>query len=136
MPAFSKKAGIVLWALDQATAVDDMGSFLTTPEIAERFRMWSVVSPQSAGAEVSKVKADLFDRNYIMMAGGRDHIHLTASGKEAVKNMRERVASAMGESLKTLDQADRRVLPRLIGALLSGKPAQPREVSEKESETA
>ena len=128
-PEFSKKTGIVLWVLDTATEVDASGRFLTTREIVEQFRKWSVVSESSASAEVSKVKSELLNRNYIMVAGGSDHIHLTAAGEKAVRQMRERAFSSLGERLKSVSKADRKQLLRIVGDLLAERPASAQGLS-------
>jgi|SRR5579862_1872586 len=118
MPQVSKKAGIILLILDSATTADEIGPYLSSGEIVEKFRAWSVVSPASANSEVSKAKAGLFDLNYVMVAGGRDHIHLTETGKVAARQMRERIAQAMGERLSEVGRGNLKRLVELIGGML------------------
>jgi hypothetical protein len=109
-PRFSKKVGVALWALGSSTKADNVGQYLTTGDIVKTFRDWFVVSEPSANSQVSKVKTDLFDLQFIKIEGDRDHIHLTQKGEDAVSQMLSVARKVLRDTLGVLTPEEHRVL--------------------------
>jgi len=109
-PAYSRKVIVVLWALSGSDTEDTVGKYLTTPDIANTFRDWFVVSESSVSSEVSKVKRELFDLNFIKIEGGQDHIHLTQRGDDAVRGTLAKATSLVQETLRVLSPDEQLVL--------------------------
>jgi len=109
-PHFSKKVGVALWALGGSKKRDDVGQYLTTSDLVTTFREWFVVSENNANSEVSKVKTDLFGRQFIKVEGDRDHVHLTKAGEDAVRQMHAVARSVLWQTLDALTAQERDVL--------------------------
>jgi hypothetical protein len=124
-PDFSKKVGVVLWILHGSQTTDNQGKYLTTSELVERFRDWFVVGEKNAGPEVSKAKSALLDGDYIMIAGGRDHIHLTSKGEKAVLDIRAKAKEALRGSLARLSSDDREQLLEIASRMVALKKMPP-----------
>jgi hypothetical protein len=109
-PHLSRRVGLALWALRNSTREDDVGKYLTTSDLTMTLRKWSVVSEESAGSAVSKLKAELFDHQYIKIEGGRDHIHLSGNGIDAVRKMIARAKRATEATVGVLKPEEQSVL--------------------------
>jgi hypothetical protein len=119
-PAHSRKVVVVLWALASASAEDKTGKYLTTQDIARTFRDWFVVSEANVSSEVSKVKKDLFDLNYIKIEGGHDHIHLSRDGEEAMHRTLTKARTLLQEVLGVLNPGEQLLLAVLTRRMLEG----------------
>lgn len=128
-PQFSKKVGVALWALGGSTKSDDVGRYLTTSDLVGTFRDWFVVSPDSANSEVSKVKADLFGRQFIKVEGDRDHIHLTPKGEDAVREMHGIARAVVGQTVSGLSPDERRTLIDFAARMIATRKPPARETS-------
>jgi hypothetical protein len=120
-PKFSKKVGVALWALGGSLKEDSIGRYVTTSDLVKTFRDWFVVSADSANSEVSKVKTDLFGRQFIKIEGDRDHIHLTQSGQEAVRQMHAVARSVVRQTLAALTTDECKVLLNLAQRMIATK---------------
>jgi hypothetical protein len=107
---FSKKVGVALLALESSTQEDSIGKYLSISDLNRIFRDWYVVSENSAGSQVAKVKSDLFDLGFIKIEGGADHIHLTAKGEEAVQRMHAVAINVIAPSVGVLSPDEQRIL--------------------------
>jgi hypothetical protein len=126
---FSRKVGIALWVLARSTERDTIGEYLTTSDLVRTFREWLVVNEEGkkgAASVVSKVKGDLFDLGYIIIAGGSDHIHLTEKGKAAAGEMMERANTAVQRAVSILTPDEQRALlgfaNRMVGSMRKKNP--------------
>jgi hypothetical protein len=117
-PAFSKKVGLVLLALDSSTMTDNEGKYLTVGDIARLFRQGFVVSESSVKSEASKVKNDLFALNFIRIEGGKDHIHLTPKGEAEARRLLTTATGMVEETLKVLDLGEQRQLLNFAARML------------------
>ena len=133
-PHFSKKVGVALWALGGSTKRDDVGQYLTTSDLVTTFRDWFVVSENSANSEVSKVKTDLFGRQYIKIEGDRDHIHLTTHGEDAIRQMRVVARKVVRQTLDALTAQERGVLLDFANRMIATKKPPTRASVPKASE--
>jgi len=124
-PAFSKKVGVVLWILGSSTTADAVGKYLTTAELVAKFREWFVVSEKSAGPEVSRAKKELLDDNYIMVVGGNDHLHLTALGEEALRELRTKARESLRTTLVNVHPDDRAQLLAIATRLITAQKLPP-----------
>jgi hypothetical protein len=120
-PQFSKKVGVALWALESSKQEDSIGKYLTISDLNRTFRDWFVVSEGSAGSQVAKVKSDLFDLGLIKIEGGSDHIHLTAKGEEAVRQMHAIAMNVIAASVGVLSPEEQRLLLDLAKKLIATK---------------
>ncbi len=110
-PGLSRRVGVALWALGGATKVDDVGNYLVTSDLVTTFLQWFVVSEENASSVVSKVKAELFDiHQFIKVEGGRDHIHLTPKGEEAVRQMIAKAKKIVQSTVAALGPDEQRAL--------------------------
>ena len=109
-PAFSKKVGVVLLALENSPQADDAGKYLTTGDIAKLFRESFVATESSVKSETSKVKNDLFALNFVKIEGGKDHIHLSAKGEEAMSQLLKTASGILRDALSMLDADEQRQL--------------------------
>jgi hypothetical protein len=118
-PAFSKKVGVVLLALDSSTMTDSEGKYLTVGEIAKLFREGFVVSESSVKSEASKVKNDLFALDFIKIQGGRDHIHLTKKGEAEAGRLLATATGIVQDTLSVLDPGEQRQLLNFAGRMIA-----------------
>jgi hypothetical protein len=126
-PHFSKKAGVALWALGGSTKTDDVGAYLSTNDLVKTFRDWFVVSEASANSEVSKVKTDLFGRQFIKVEGDRDHIHLTGRGEDAVRQTHSVARVVLRQTLGALTAEERGVLLEFARRMIATRKPPTRE---------
>jgi hypothetical protein len=116
----SRKIGIALWALAGSTKKDDVGLYLTVGDLVTTFRDWLVVNHKGASSVVSKVKKAMLKADYIMIAGGSDHIHLTERGRAAARGMFEKANEVIRQAISSLQPEEQRSLldyaNRMIGA--------------------
>jgi hypothetical protein len=124
-PSLSRKVMVVLWAASSSDTKDDVGKFITMADINRIFREWFVVSENNVASEVSKVKNELFNLNFIKIEGGRDHIHLTQKGDEAARLTLKKAAAIVQETLDVLAPDEQALLSEFAGRILSSmrKPA-------------
>ena len=111
--------GIALWALDGSTKEDGVGRYLSGSDLVATFREWFVVNKKSASSVVSKVKREMFKADFIMIAGGSDHIHLTEKGTAAARGMIERVSAVVRRSVSVLQPEERGLLLEFANRMLS-----------------
>jgi hypothetical protein len=126
-PHFSKKVGVALWAFGASAKSDDVGPYLTTSDLVRTFRDWFVVSAESANSEVSKVKTDLFGRQFIKVEGDRDHIHLTSRGEEAAFQMQQIARSVVAQTVRGLSADECRTLLDFAARMIATKKPPARE---------
>jgi hypothetical protein len=133
LPAFSKKVGVVLLALEGSSLIDEEGKYLTVSEIASLFRERFVVSESSVKSEASKTKNDLFELKFIRIEGGKDHIHLTPKGEAEARRLLSAATAIVQDTLQVLDAGEQRQLlnfaERLIATMKkpASKESQPKE---------
>jgi hypothetical protein len=120
-PHFSKKVGVALWALDASKEVDRLGRYLTTRQLVATFRDWFVVSEKSANSEVSKVKADLFDREFVTIDGGLDHIHLSQKGEAAVQELMGKARDVLEVTVNVLEPHEQLLLLNIAQRMIATK---------------
>src|SRR5262249_55243947 len=106
----SRKVVVALWALGSAGTADEVGRYLTTPDLVTTFRDWFVVSEENASPVVSKVKSKMWDEGYIAIEGGKDHIHLTEKGKAAFHQIIASAKRVIGATIGILNPKERRAL--------------------------
>lgn len=125
----SRKVVVALWALGSATTSDSVGRYLTTSDLVAIFREWFVVSDENAGSAVSKVKAQMLDdHQYIAIAGGRDHIHLTEKGETALRQMMSTAKTVIGATVATLSFKERRDLLDFAQRMIAAAKKKPGSV--------
>lgn len=117
-PTLSRKVIVVLFTLASSTTRDEVGKFITTADINRTFRDWFVVNEGNVSSEVSKVKDALFDLNFIKIEGGKDHIHLTASGETALREALGKATVILGETLTVLKPDEQRLMKDFAGRML------------------
>ena len=132
-PAVSRKVIVVLWALAGSGTDDKAGKYLTTPDIAKTFRDWFVVSEGNVSSEVSKVKRELFDLNYIKTEGGHDHIHLTDDGQKAMRDAVTKATSLLQETLGVLKPGEQVVLADFAKRMLTTMRKGPQKEGQPEN---
>src|SRR5579863_2448520 len=124
-PGFSKKEGIVLWALYNSKQEDVAGPYMTLRELAATFAEWFVVSQDSAASEVSKAKKKLLRKDLVAVRGGGDHLHLNDKGIAAIEEIRQRAKAILGATLKNLSENDREKLLEIADQLLIAQRRPP-----------
>jgi hypothetical protein len=117
-PAVHRKVLVVLFTLSSSTSKDDVGKFITTGDINRTFRDWFVVNESNVSSEVSKVKDALFDLHFIKIEGGKDHIHLTEKGNEALRGALARARAILSETLDVLQPEEQNQLKDFAGRML------------------
>ena len=120
-PKFSKKAGVILWLIAESKAKDDAGPYLLQDDIVQRFGNWFVQTKGNARSEVSKAKKSLLKDGYILIAGGKDRMHLTSKGQRTVRKMRELATVAIRETLAILSSVEQEQFAGLIQKLLASR---------------
>jgi hypothetical protein len=117
-PALPRKVLVVLFTLASSTSEDNVGKFITTSDINRTFRDWFVVNENNVSSDVSKVKDVLFDLNFIKIEGGKDHVHLTEKGEEALRGALARASAIVGETLDVLKPEERNLMMDFASRLL------------------
>jgi hypothetical protein len=126
-PQFSRKVMVALWALAHSKREDRVGTYVSFSDLYTTFRDWYVVSENTAMSQVSKVKRELFDLEFIKIEGGSDHIHLTERGSQVVEQMFSRMNDLVGAAIGVLNPEEQQLLLDFAKRMMSAMKRRPAE---------